>query len=154
MAEVVADLLHDAVGVSPDYQPDAPAGTRVIEVATSRPRNPFLSRIARTFGRPSRRQVCDCERRSEPVLAESLLLLSDPALLKLLERGRIAAMLDRGASKDEIIEELYLAALSRLPNEEERTAVGDYLRGKAERRAGVVGLMWSLLNTREFILVH
>jgi len=153
MAEVVADLLHDACGVSPDYAPDAPAGARAVEVASNQPRNALLRRIAKAFGRPARRQLCDCERRSEPVLAESLLLMSDPAILDLARRGRVAQLAKSKASDAAAVDELYLAVLSRLPNAFERAGPLDYL-AKQERRAGLEGLLWALFNTREFILVH
>ena len=154
MAEVVADLLHDAVGVEPDYRPDGPAGMRAIELATNQPNNPLFRRVAQTFGRPARRQLCDCERRSEPVLAESLLLMCDPDLLRLLGLGRVSDLVARATSDLEAIEELYLGALSRPPRPSERTASLEHLRGKADRGTALKGLLWALINTREFILVH
>jgi hypothetical protein len=154
MAEVLIDLLHDAAGVPSDYRPDAPAGAPATEVATSQPMNPFLNRWARTSGRPSRRQLCDCERRSEPVLAESLLLMSDPALLEMLRRGRVARLCQDNASNTAAVEELYLAMLSRPPTAEERAVVLEYLDAKKDQRAGLQGVLWALVNTREFILVH
>jgi hypothetical protein len=154
MSEVVADLLHDACGATPDYRPDAPAGARATEVVTNRPLNPLLGRVARSFGRPARRQLCDCERRAEPVLAECLMLMSDPALLELTRRGRVARLCGGGVTDGAAVEGLYLAALSRPPSADERAAALDYLRRKVGRRAGLEGLLWVLLNTREFILVH
>jgi hypothetical protein len=154
LAEVVADLLYDATGVPPDHRPDAPAGARAVEVATNQPRNPLLARIAKAFGRPARRQLCDCERRSEPVLAESLLLLSDPTLLELMRRGRVERLSHAPCSDAQAVEELYLAVLSRRPEKDELTAALDYLEAKQDRRAGLEGLLWALLNTREFLLVH
>ncbi|HZV07248.1 MAG TPA: DUF1549 and DUF1553 domain-containing protein [Gemmataceae bacterium] len=154
MAEVVADLLHDALGVAPDFRPDAPAGVRAVEVATSRPQNPFLARLARTYGRPERSQLCDCERRSQPTMAESLLLMCDPTLLDLTGRGRVAELVRSDLSVEQEIEELYLGVLSRRPRPNEREAAEDYLRGKPNRADGLQGLLWALVNTREFILVH
>jgi hypothetical protein len=154
MAEVVADLLHDACGVTPDYRPDTPVGTRAIQVATNQPQNPLLARIAKAFGRPARRQLCDCERRSELVLAESMLLMSDPTLLDLARRGRVARLSKDDFSDTAAVEELYLAVLSRLPDKEERSVALDYLHAKRGRRDGLEGLLWAMVNTREFILVH
>jgi hypothetical protein len=154
MAEVVADLIHDACGAQPHYAPDAPKGTRAAAVVTNRPRNPFLRRVARAFGRPERQQLCDCERRAEPVLAESLLLLSDPEVLRLAAGGRVARLVRDKAADTAAVEELYLATLSRPPTAAERKAVLGYLKGRADRKAGLEGFLWALLNTREFILVH
>jgi hypothetical protein len=52
------------------------------------------------------------------------------------------------------VDELYLATLSRPPTAAERKTVLGYLEEKADRKAGLEGLLWALLNTREFILVH
>jgi hypothetical protein len=110
--------------------------------------------VAKAFGRPARRQLCDCERRSEPVLAESLLLLSDPALLDLARRGHVARLCRGAASGAAAVEELYLAVLSRPPGADELSAAVDYLTAKKDRRAGLEALLWALVNTREFILLH
>ncbi|MBN9517503.1 DUF1553 domain-containing protein [bacterium] len=154
MAEVAVDLIHDACGAEADYAPDAPRGARATEVATSRPRNPFLRRVAAAFGRPDRRQVCDCGRRSDPVLAESLLLMTDPDVLRLTARGRVARLVADGVPDTRAVEELFLAALSRPPGAAELRDSLAYVAGKADRRTGLEGLLWALINTREFILIH
>jgi hypothetical protein len=153
-AEVVADLIHDACGAETDYAPDASKGARATEVATSRPQNPFLRRVAVAFGRPERRQACDCERRADPVLAESLLLMADPDVLRLAARGRVARLVADKTPDTRAVEEVFLSALSRPPGAAERKGSLAYVAGRADRKAGLEGLLWALLNTREFILVH
>jgi hypothetical protein len=156
MAEMVPDLVHDACGVTPNYQPDSPAGVRALETPTNQPENPMLARIAKAFGRPERKQLCDCERRSVPVPGESLLLMSDPNLFELTRQGRVVRLIKDNASDGAAVEELYLAVLSRLPRKEEMDVAFDYLREKKkkDRRLGLEGLLWVLVNTREFILIH
>ena len=45
-----------------DFGPDAPKGSRAIEIATNRVASPDLARAFRIFGRPERAAICDCER--------------------------------------------------------------------------------------------
>jgi hypothetical protein len=154
MAELVADLICDACGVEPHYRGDSPKGIRAAEIVTNQPTNPFLRRVAAAFGRPGRTQLCDCERRNEPVLAESLLLLSDPDILRLAAGGRVARLVRDQTPNAGAVEELYLAALCRPPTAAELEAVLGYITEQRDRRAGLEGILWALLNTREFILVH
>jgi hypothetical protein len=52
------------------------------------------------------------------------------------------------------IDELYLVTLSRLPSDTERQACARYVRKSPTPIEGYRGVMWSLLNTREFLLQH
>src|SRR5262249_40019927 len=78
MAEVVCDALSEAGGVREDFGPDAPPGSRAIEVATNRVRDRHLATVFRLFGRPERTAPCDCERSAEPALPQTLFLMTDP----------------------------------------------------------------------------
>ncbi|MCR9293495.1 MAG: DUF1549 domain-containing protein [bacterium] len=53
-----------------------------------------------------------------------------------------------------IAEQAYLRTLSRLPQSGERERVVQYLTSEKEPLVAVEGLMWSLINTKEFILNH
>ena len=53
-----------------------------------------------------------------------------------------------------VAENAYLRSLSRKPNEQELSRVVSYLRSESEPAEAVEGLMWSLINTKEFILNH
>jgi hypothetical protein len=87
-------------------------------------------------------------------MAESLLLMCDPTLVDLTGRGRVAGLVRSDLSANQAVEELYLGVLSRKPHPYERGIAEDYLRGKPNRADGLQALLWALLNTREFILVH
>ena len=54
-------------------------------------------------------------------------------------------------SPDEIVEELYLSIYARLPDSQERE-VCHKLFADQPRRQAVEDLMWSLINTPEFLL--
>jgi hypothetical protein len=53
-----------------------------------------------------------------------------------------------------IAEEAYLRTLSRQPNADEMTIAVNYLTGESDPAKAVEGLIWSLVNTKEFILNH
>ena len=52
------------------------------------------------------------------------------------------------------IEELYLATLSRLPDENEKQTCLSHVSAAESPEKGLQAVLWSLLNTREFILQH
>ncbi len=153
MAEIVADALHDALGVRPDLGGDAPPGSRAIEVATNRARDRHLARVFRLFGRPERTAACDCERSSDPVLPQTLFLMTDPGLLTMIRGGRLARLLAQRNADAEVVEELFLATLSRFPDGDEKRWASEHLATK-KREGAFVDIFWALINTREFILNH
>jgi hypothetical protein len=175
LAEVVVDVLGDAVGVPDDFGKDAPAGKRAIEVGASRILDPDLGYVLRTFGRPERALPCDCERSPEPSLAQTLYRMADPALLQkfsaavvarkvkvkgkgkpaVLRKGRLVRLLESSKSSEEIVEELFLATLSRFPTKAEKDHFATYQSGRNLKRDEACNdALWALLNTREFILNH
>ena len=53
-----------------------------------------------------------------------------------------------------MLDELFLATLSRWPRDGEKKAALDQIRTTADRRAAFADVLWALVNTREFILNH
>ncbi len=154
LAEVVIDALTAALGAPEDFGKDAPPGARAIDVAPNRVRDPYLARVFRTFGRPARAALCDCERPHEPALPQTLFMMTDERLLARVREGRLAGLLAGEKSDREVVEELFLATLSRPPDEAEARAALAQVRRKGDRRAGLTDVLWALINTREFILNH
>jgi hypothetical protein len=154
MAEVVVDALNAALGVTEQMGDGVPAGARAIEIAPNRVRNAHLANIFRIFGRPPRTQTCDCERSMEPAVPQTLFLMSDPVLVEKLGKGRLQGVLAEKKTDEEIVEELFLATLSRFPNSSERQAGLDHVNRKKDRQTAFVDMLWALINTREFILNH
>jgi len=68
--------------------------------------------------------------------------------------GRLQRLLKSKQSDEEILEELFLATLSRLPTIRDRQAFADYRKMVTDRRAAFTDTVWALINTREFILNH
>ena len=70
------------------------------------------------------------------------------------EGGRLDRALKDGLSDPQIIEEFYLAALSRYPTERELTELVAFLGQEPSRREHLASLMWALLSSREFAHNH
>ncbi len=154
MAEVLVDALNQAVGVPGDFGPDAPKGARAIEIATNRVASPDLARVFRVFGRPARVAVCDCERPGKPALPQTLFLMTDAALFDKIKSGRVKQLAGSDRCAAEAVEELFLATLSRLPDDDEARGALDRLRTRTDQASGLADVLWALINTREFVLNH
>ena len=158
MAEQVIDVLNAALGVDEEFtgQDAAPKGTKMIEMGTSRLQNPNLAYALRIFGRPPRTTACDCERAMEPALPQSLFRMTDPELMKKFANanGRAAKLVRAKPTADEVVEELFLATLSRFPTAAEKADAVKHLTTARNKAEAVTDLLWALVNTREFILNH
>ncbi|HXG11908.1 MAG TPA: DUF1549 domain-containing protein [Gemmataceae bacterium] len=153
LAEVVVDVLNSALGVTEDFGNDAPPNARAIEVGASQVQNQTLAYVFRIFGRSTRTMACDCERSMEPALPQKLFLMTDTNLLAKLQRSRLQELLKSGRSDEEVLEELFLATLTRYPTEDDKRLFAAYRAGKDRARA-FTDTLWALINTREFILQH
>jgi hypothetical protein len=154
MAEVVVDVLDAALGTRAERGNGIPPGARAIEIAPNRVQNAHLAQIFRIFGRPARTLSCDCERSQEPAVPQALFLMSDPKLLATIEKGRLQTLLEQKRSDEATIEELFLATLSRFPDDKEKHTALEHVRAARDRRKAYVDVIWALLNTREFISNH
>lgn len=156
MAETVVDVLNAALGVKEALGNDGPAGSHLIEVGSSRLTNGGLAYAMRIFGRPARTSACDCDRSTEIVLPQTLYRMSDPTVMQKLSSpaGRVMTYAKSKLSDAEIIDELFLATLSRFPTDAERSAARASFGNGAKRTAWIQDTMWALINTREFILNH
>ncbi|MBV9122090.1 MAG: DUF1553 domain-containing protein, partial [Planctomycetes bacterium] len=157
MAEVVADVLDSALGVSGDLKaPDLPPGVRAIEIAPSRVQNGNLAYLFRIFGRPPRTSACDCQRAQAPALPQALYLMDDPSVLTKLQapNGRLKQLLRSNKTDDEILDELFLATLTRYPTEADRQTFQECRAQSKDRQTAFVTTLWALINLKEFILNH
>jgi hypothetical protein len=129
-----------------------PLGTRAIQLPDSRVKSFFLD----TFGRPGRQIVCECERTSQPNIAQALHLLNGDFLNKKINApsGRLEALIKVKKEVPAIIEELYLVTLSRLPRPEELQRAQQWVREAGNSREGLQDVLWVLLNSREFVFNH
>jgi hypothetical protein len=156
LAEVVVDVLNSALGVDEKFGNDVRPKSRAIEVGASQLANPALTYIFRIFGRPPRTAACDCERSMDPALPQKLFLMTDKGLLDKLnaQEGRLSQLLQGELTDEQILEELFLATLTRLPTQRDREFFAAYRARQQDRRAAFTDTLWALINTREFILNH
>ncbi len=85
-------------------------------------------------------------------LAQALHMWAGPTYTtKIVEEGgRLDRGLKDGLSNPQIIEEFYLAALSRYPTEREERGIVDFIGHGPSRKGRLASLMWALLSSREF----
>ncbi|MFT5468198.1 MAG: hypothetical protein ACI8UO_003306 [Verrucomicrobiales bacterium] len=150
-AEVLLDAVCDISGV-PEKFNLMPAGYRAVQVWDSQTRHYFL----KLFGRPSRVTACECERVTGATMSQALHLMNAPELQAKLshEGGRVARLVGEIGANDALVEEFYLACYSRFPTDAELANAVDYLDGQPDRRTAVEDLVWSLLNSVEFVFNH
>jgi hypothetical protein len=150
-AEVLLDAVDQACGTSTRF-----GGISDNARAVDLPHEGFGSYFLDTFDRPKRVSVCECERSPGATLAQVLLLAnSDEVENKLADgAGRLAKMFEAKKPIPEMVEELYLAAFARLPSDAEKTKSIAYIESSADQRRAAEDLLWSLLNSREFMFNH
>src|SRR5690606_13302741 len=118
----------------------------------------FVKFMVEQFGRSERNSSaqCDCQRQSEPSLLQVLSLANHPQVWRKIAdpAGRIAEVIKRHEAPQERIEAIYLSTLGRLPETSEIETCVSYLTQAESPEKGLQGILWSLLNTREFLLQH
>ncbi|OWK39163.1 hypothetical protein FRUB_06245 [Fimbriiglobus ruber] len=146
-AEVLLDAIDQATGTRTKFE-KVPLGTRAIELPDARYNNYFLN----TFGKPRREAVCECERVSEPNLAQALHTLNGETIeAKIADlKGTVATLLAAKKPAAEIVDELYLATLSRRATAAEQAAAAKLLAEAGDPKAFYQDLLWSLLNSKYF----
>lgn len=160
-AEVLLDAINQAVGAQEKFDETGRSRFGVAQVlpgtrAIALPDPTVTSYFLDTFGRPNRTSTCECERGSKPDLSQILHLVNSDSLHEKVtsRQGRAARLLAAKKSDAAIIDELYLATLSRLPTAQERERVREALTSAPTRAEGFEDLLWALLNTAEFISNH
>lgn len=118
-AEQLLDAISEVTGV-PEQFSGLPAETRAIGLPDTKVNNYFLD----VFGRPPRQITCDCERAQEPNMAQALHLINGAGVNAKIasDNGTVARLLKSDKTDPQIIEEMYLLALSRPPTSAELKA--------------------------------
>lgn len=117
----------------------------------------LTSQFMDAFGRPNSSAECPCERDAKPSVVQALHLMNSTTLQEMLtnKTGRVERLAKSDMTPGQVVEELYLASFSRLPEADEmaiaRKAIGE---DPANRRAGIEDVLWSLLNSAEFVFNH
>ncbi|MEZ6058553.1 MAG: DUF1549 domain-containing protein [Planctomycetaceae bacterium] len=150
-AEVLLDAISQATAVPEEFN-GWPIGYRAIQIWD----NKLPSHFMEVFGRPTRQTVCSCERGTEPSIAQALHLMNstDTTAKVQSRRGRAFQLAASDLTADEIIEELYLTTLTRWPTSSERTLMRAAFSEATDRREATEDILWTLLNTKEFVFNH
>ena len=148
-AEVLLDAICQSTGV-PEKFNGWPEGTRSLEIWDNRMPSYFF----RIFGRPVRATVCECERSNEPSISQALHLLNSPEVNEKIthRHGFARGLAESSRTPDEIVDEITLSTLSRLPTPDERVLFRQvFERSGSNRRQAVEDVLWGVLNTKEFL---
>lgn len=152
-AEVLLDAISQVTGAPTAFK-DQPANTRALQLPDANIASYFLD----TFGRPERILTCACERSDEPSMTQVLHLTNGKTIQEKLEskEGLISKFLERNTPDAEIVDALYLSALSRPPTEAERKRLVGLMSeaAESEKRTVIEDLYWSVLTSREFLFQH
>jgi hypothetical protein len=150
-AEPLLDAIDAVTGVPTKFD-KVPLGTRAIELPDAQYTNYFLN----VFGKPKREGVCECERVSDPNLAQALHTLNSDVIAAKIgsPQGRVATLMAAKKSSEQIVDELYLAALSRRSTDAEQAECKKLLTEAPNPKSFYEDLTWSLMNSKQFLFVH
>lgn len=151
-AEQLLDAINHATGLDQKFG-NLPPGTRATHLPA-----PDIVKVdfLRVFGQPERTTVCACERVDDSNLGMAIELFNGSTIHDKLRdpNTRFRAALAAVKPVAEVIEEVYLAALCRLPTAEELKAASDHCEKRDDVAAGLEDVCWALLNTDEFLFQH
>ncbi len=151
-AEVLLDSIVQVTGVAEKYRIGAP-GVRAVNLPLTNVRSRFLT----MFGRPNERMTaCECVRSRATTLPQVMhFVCGETVIEKVRDKdGTLARLLGSKTGDDQLIEDLYVTVLSRLPTKRERAAAKKYLTDSDNRTHGAEDVMWALLTSQEFMFNH
>ncbi len=153
-SEVLADAISDVLGV-PDVYGNEPEGTRAVSLFDPNTESEALD----ILGRCGREISCEGSTEATDGLQRKLHLFNGDLLNARI--GVPGSRLDRLIAADklpmEIVNEFYLAALSRHPTETEQQFWEEHIDVSASansQRAVLEDMVWSLLTCNEFVMNH
>jgi len=148
-APVFLDAVSQVTGVSHGF-PGYDSGTHAVQLAGARTPSYELD----VLGRCPRDTACDGGGRRGGGLAQALHLINGSTINGKLNGGIVRQLLAGGRSGREIIEDLYLRALTRRPEPAELAEWEPLFASARNETEAVQDLLWTLLNSREFAFNH
>jgi hypothetical protein len=104
------------------------------------------------LGRPNREQVMTA-RQSTATTLQALELTNGETLNKVLKRGAEKLLATNQLSTDELVEQVFVKSLGRVPTGSERKLAAE-LVGSPAKLEGVEDLLWSIAMLPEFQLIY
>ncbi len=157
-AAVLLDAITSATGVPEKFEfhhlaggGDAPLGTRAMQTIADICPSQFMD----DFGRSTRRALPAGPPQTS--LLAALHMMAGPAYNAKIssDGGRLSGLLKKDATDEQILDEFYLAALMRFPTPEEKSELLKFLAQRQSRREETLaGLVWAIINSREFAYNH
>jgi hypothetical protein len=159
-AEVLLDA-YSQVTQEPEKFAGYPVGTRALQLPDTAVKSYFLD----AFGRPARQQTRESERTSVPTITQALHIINGDTLNNKVRapENSINAMLKRGLSDEQIVNDLYFASFSHYPKETERAALVKALHSAEQqkvagvndaRRDALNDVLWAMLTSEAFMFNH
>jgi hypothetical protein len=150
-AEPLLDAIDAVTGVQTKFK-SLPAGTRAIELPDAEYPDYFLN----VFGKPRRVSVCECERMPDENLGQALHTLNGDFLMEKIasKSGRIAKEIEAKKTDDEMITDIYLRALSRRPTDSELATARQFVSETPNRTEIMEDLLWTIVNSKQFLFVR
>ena len=130
---------------------DAPVGTRAMHTIADICPSQFMD----DFGRSMRKALPTGP--PQPNLLEALHMMTGPVYNAKIssEGGRLSGLIQKDATDEQILDEFYLAALTRSATSEEKSELMKFLAQRTSRRQETLaGLVWAIINSREFAYNH
>jgi hypothetical protein len=157
-AEQLLDAVAFATGTGMKW-PGYPSGTRAGQLAAVPQTGRRMAagdglRFLKMFGKPERLLTCECERSDDPGVLQAFQMMTGELVNGLIRQGdnRLGKLLAEGKNDGEVLDELYLSAVGRLPSSAEREKLLKYVMDAKEKRAAWEDVVWGLLNSKEFLL--
>ncbi|GAB4458732.1 MAG: DUF1549 and DUF1553 domain-containing protein [Armatimonadaceae bacterium] len=150
LGQVLLDSINQATGTS-DRFGDFPQETRAKQLTL-----PVGSYFLDTFGRSHREFLAELEPKVEPTLIQTLHILISPYIDNKVKNGSgtVSQLLkDKNLTDEQLIQQLYLKTLSRMPRDKELKAALQHFKTAEKRAEAAQDLMWALLSAREFYFV-
>ena len=158
-AEVLIDAIDQVTGATEQYASAVPEPytflpetQRSIALSDGSINSAFLD----LFGRPGRDTGLESERNNRVTAEQRLHLLNSTHIQqKIQQSAKLRALVQGGTRPRDAADRLYLTILSRYPTEDELKTAGEYIqRAGSNKWPAAVDLVWSLLNSAEFLYRH
>ncbi len=167
-AEVLIDALCQITGTTERYSSIVPEPYTYIPEnhrSIALPDGSISSAFLEQFGRPARDTGLESERNNRTTANQRLHLLNSSHIREKIEKGpKLKELMKSGKEPREIVAELYLTILSRLPTDEELQLPGVAPPAPRPQRTGnkvkpreppvPTDLIWAMINSSEFLYRH
>jgi hypothetical protein len=150
-AEALLDAINTATGTATKFK-DLPLGTLAIELPDTNYPNYFL----KTFGKPLRVSVCECERAPDENLAQALHTLNGDTIAKKISDplSHLGKLLTAEAPVEEVIAHIFMATLSRVATPDEQALCKQIVAEAPTMKEGCEDVLWALINSKQFVYIQ